>query len=68
MIVFDPKVATCVLQARSILPFITIAQEPHTADLHDDLNERVPSISSLIRRRTARIVKPGITFIRYDSK
>ena len=68
MIVFDPKVATWVLHARSILPFITMAQEPQTADLHEDLKESVPSISSLIRKRTERIVRPDITLMLYDSK
>ena len=64
IIVSVPKKAACVLQARSILPFITIAQEPQTADLHDERNERVPSISSRILLRTARMVSPGMTLTR----
>ncbi len=54
-----PKEAACVLQARSILPFMTIAQEPQTADLHDERNERVPSISSRILFKNGKDRKPG---------
>jgi hypothetical protein len=68
MIVLVPKDAAWVRQARSIFPLMTMAQEPQTADLHEDLKARVPSISSLILRRTMRMVSPGITLILYDCK
>ena len=64
MIVSVLKVATWVRQARSILPLITIAQDPQTAERQEERKERVPSISSRIRIRTARTVRPGMTLIR----
>jgi hypothetical protein len=45
---------------------MTMAQEPQTADLHDDRKESVPSISSRIRISIVSTVRPGITLILYD--
>jgi len=64
MIVPVLKAATCVRQARSSLPLITIAQDPQTAERQEERNESVPSISSRIRFRTASTVRPGMTLIR----
>ncbi len=64
MIVSVSKVATCVRQARSIFPLITIAQEPQTADRQEQRKESVPSISSRIRSSTVSTVRPGMTLIR----
>ena len=68
MIVREPKEAICVLQARSGLPLMTIAQEPHVAALHEDLKASVPSSSSLMRLRTVRTVRPGIARTRQEKK
>jgi hypothetical protein len=64
MIVSVSKAATCVRQARSILPLITIAQEPQTADRQEERKASVPSISSRIRISTESTVSPGMTRIR----
>ena len=64
MIVSVLNAATWVRQARSIFPFITMAQDPHTAERQEYLKPSVPSISSRIRRRTESTVRPGMTLIR----
>ena len=47
---------------------VFLEHDPQTAERQEHLNESVPSISSRIRIRTARTVRPGMTLIRYVAK